>query len=53
MDKVQNGGYFFILKFQIFFGVLENPDIFGVNGRCWAQAFIYIYTRYSNINNIQ
>ena len=20
MDKVQNGGYFFILKFQIFFG---------------------------------
>ena len=28
MGKVQNGGYFFILKFQIFLGVLENPDIF-------------------------
>ena len=28
--KVQNGGYFFgLLKFQIFFGVLEIPDIFG------------------------
>ena len=38
--KVQNGGYFWgLLKFQIFFGVLEIPDIFflggrGVNGRC-------------------
>ena len=28
--KVQNGGYFFVLvKFQIFFWVLEIPDIFG------------------------
>ena len=28
--KVQNGGYFGgLLKFQIFFGVLEIPDIFG------------------------
>ena len=28
--KVQNGGYFLgLLKFQIFFGVLEIPDIFG------------------------
>ena len=27
--KVQNGGYFWgLLKFQIFFGVLEIPDIF-------------------------
>ena len=27
--KVQNGGYFWgLLKFQIFFGVPENPDIF-------------------------
>ena len=27
--KVQNRGYFFgLLKFQIFFGVLEIPDIF-------------------------
>ena len=26
---VQNGGYFFgLLRFQIFFGVLEIPDIF-------------------------
>ena len=30
MVKVQNGGYVFgLLKFQIFFGVLEIPDIFG------------------------
>ena len=38
--KVQNGGIFGgLLKFQIFFGVLEIPDIFrGVNGRCWARA---------------
>ena len=21
-------------------GVLEIPDIFGVNGRCWARAYI-------------
>ena len=28
--KVQNGGYFWgLLKFQIFLGVLEIPDIFG------------------------
>ena len=28
--KVQNGGYFFkLVKFQIFFGVHEIPDIFG------------------------
>ena len=28
--KVQNGGYLWgLLKFQIFFGVLEIPDIFG------------------------
>ena len=28
--KVQNGRYFFrLLKFQIFFGVLEIPDILG------------------------
>ena len=27
--KVQNGGYFLdLLKFQIFLGVLEIPDIF-------------------------
>ena len=29
--KVQNGGYFWgLLKFQIFLGVLEIPDIFWV-----------------------
>ena len=29
------------LKFRIFFGVLEIPDIyFGVNGRCWARAYV-------------
>ena len=29
------GGLFLgLLKFQIFFGVLEIPDIFLVNGRC-------------------
>ena len=28
--KVQNGGYFLgLVKFQIFFGVLEIPDVFG------------------------
>ena len=26
-----------LLKFEIFFGVLEIPDFFwGVKGRCWA-----------------
>ena len=40
-----------LLKFQIFLGVLEIPDIFfflggggggggGVNGRCWARAYV-------------
>ena len=35
-------GYFWgLLKFQIFFGVLEIPDIFwGVNGRCWVRAYL-------------
>ena len=33
-------GIFFpgLLKFQTFFGVLEIPDFFGVNGRCRAGA---------------
>ena len=31
--KVQNGGYVFgLLKFQIFLGVLEIPDIWGGGG---------------------
>ena len=25
-----------LVKFQIIFGVLEIPDIFGVKDRCWA-----------------
>ena len=38
-----------LLKFQIFFGVLEIPDFFfwgggggvaGVKCRCWARAYI-------------
>ena len=30
-----------VLKFQIFFGVLDIPDIvLGVNGRCWVQAYV-------------
>ena len=33
--KVQNGGYFLgLLKFQIFFGVLEIPDIF------WSERWM-------------
>ena len=28
------------IKFQIFFGVLEIPDMFFVNGRCWARAYV-------------
>ena len=39
--KVQNRGYFLgLLKFQIFFGVFDIPDIFVVNGRCWARAYV-------------
>ena len=42
MVDVQNGGYFWgLLKFQIFFGVLEISDIFlGVNSRCQAQVYV-------------
>ena len=30
-----------LLKFQIFFGVLEIPDIFwGVKGRCRTRAYV-------------
>ena len=40
--KAQKGGYFWgVAEIFIFFvGVLEILDIFGVNGRYWAQAFI-------------
>ena len=40
-------GIFGSLKFHIFLGVLEIPDIYfffggggGVNGRCWARACV-------------
>ena len=32
--------FFWLVKFQIFIGVLEIPDIFFVNGRCWARAYV-------------
>ena len=39
--KIQNGGYFLgSLKFQIFFWVLEIPDIFWVMDRCLGQAYV-------------
>ena len=31
-----------IFGFLTFFGVPEIPDIFLVNGRSWAQAYVYI-----------
>ena len=31
-SRYKMGGIFGLLKFQIFFGVLEIPDIFGVEG---------------------
>ena len=32
---------FGLLKYRIFLGVLKIPDIdFGVNGRCWARAYV-------------
>ena len=34
------GGIFKVPKFQIFLGVHEIPDIFGVNGRCWGRAYV-------------
>ena len=37
--KVQNGGYFFgLLKFQIFFGVLDIPDILGSRLWCLTES---------------
>ena len=35
------GDNFLIAKiFKYFFGVLEIPDIFWVNGRCWARVYV-------------
>ena len=41
-NVVHNGGYFYgVAKIaNIVLGVLEIPDILGVNGRCWARAYI-------------
>ena len=34
-------GYFLgVAKYSNIFGVLKIPDIFGVNGRCWARAYV-------------
>ena len=32
--------FFGLPKIQIFFRVLNIPDIFGVNGRCLARAYV-------------
>ena len=32
--------FFGLLKFIIFIWVLEILDIFWVNGRCWARAYL-------------
>ena len=29
-----------LLKFRIFWGMPHIPDIFGVNSRCWVQAYV-------------
>ena len=35
------GIFFGLLKFQIFFGMPDIPDIcWGVNSRCWVQAYV-------------
>ena len=41
-DMVQNGDwvFFWLLKIQIFFGVLKIPDIFWGDGRCWVRAYV-------------
>ena len=41
MYRMGGGRYYFgLLKFQMFLGVLEIPDIFGVNGRGWTRAYL-------------
>ena len=40
-QSTELGIFFGLLKFRIFWGVLEVPDIyFWVNGRCWARAYV-------------
>ena len=38
--NVQNENIFAWQKFKIFFGVLDIPDFFAANGRCWAQSCV-------------
>ena len=39
--KVQNGDIFGCCKyFKDFLAVLDIPDIFLVNSRCWAQVYV-------------
>ena len=39
--KVQNGGYFGVAKISIIFlGCLKFLIFLGVNGRCWARAYV-------------
>ena len=41
MEKVQNVIIFLgLLKFLIFWGMPDVPDIFGANSRCWVQAYV-------------
>ena len=42
--------FWWLVKFQIFLGVLEIPDIFwGLNGRCWARAAFSAAVPYSHV----
>ena len=38
---IEWGIIFWAVKILHIFGVLEITDIFGVNGRCWARAYIW------------
>ena len=39
--NVQNGGYFLVAKISnIFLGCLKFLIFSGVNGRCWARAYV-------------
>ena len=41
-SRYRIGIFFRVAKISnIFWGFLEIPDIFGVNGRCWVQAYVY------------
>ena len=41
MARYRIGDIFGVAKISNIFGVLEIPDsYFGVNGRCWARAYV-------------